>query len=157
MMATEIDTILRNYTPGKRDQLIPLLQEIQEKTGFLSEDSIVEVGRYVGLSTTKIYSLATFYDEFRFLPAGKIQISVCNGTSCYLNGSKAVIDKLKEETGLLPGQTDRDGILSYEVVTCMGGCNHGPVICINGEYYTKVKAEQLPDMIRKLRYIVDNG
>jgi NADH-quinone oxidoreductase subunit E len=155
-MNTEIDTVLKKYKPGRREDLIPLLQEIQDDHGHLSEEAIVKVGGYVGLSTTKIYGLATFYDQFRFIPSGKIRIKVCNGTSCYLNGSQAVINKIREETGLLPGQTGRDGIFSYDIVTCMGGCNNGPVICVNDEYYPFIKPDQVPELLKKLRYIIEN-
>lgn len=155
-MSTEINTILKKYKPGRREELIPLLQEIQENQGYLSEEAIVSVGGFVGLSTTKIYGLATFYDQFRFIPAGKIRIKICNGTSCFLNGSQAVISSIKEETGLLPGQTGRDGIFSYEIFTCMGGCNNGPVISINDEYHPFIKPEQIPELLKKLRFIIEN-
>jgi NADH-quinone oxidoreductase subunit E len=155
-MNVEIEQILKKYKPGHREELIPLLQDIQENFGLLSEDSIIKVGSYVGLSTTKIYGLATFYDQFRFIPAGKIHIRVCNGTSCYLNGSGSLIDKMREETGILPGQTTRDGLLSYDIVTCMGGCTKGPLLRVNDEYLTSVRAEQLPDLIEKLKYIIEN-
>ena len=155
-MARDLDSILKKYKPGKREELIPLLQEIQDEHGFISEETIVKVGSHTGLSTTKIYGLATFYDQFRFFPCGKIKIKVCNGTSCFLNGSGALLSKLKEDTGLGPGQTGRDGIFSYEIVTCMGGCNNGPVLSINGEYYQSVKPERIPDLLKKLRYIIEN-
>jgi len=155
-MGAELDIILKKYKQGKREDLIPILQEIQEEHGFLSEDAIVKTGSFLGLSTTKIYGLATFYDRFRFLPAGKIQIKICHGTSCFLNGSQSIINRIKEETGILPGQTTRDGNFSYEIVSCMGGCNKGPVIYVNGEYHTHVKAEQLPELIKKLKYVIEN-
>jgi len=155
-MAVDIDQILKKYKPGKREELIPLLQEIQENSGFLSEDSIVKVGNYVGLSTTKIFGLATFYDEFRFIPSGKIHIKICNGTSCFLNGSESLINKIEEELGIQPGQTTRDGLFSFEIVTCMGGCVKGPVITVNGEYYTSVRPEQLPELIARLKFIIEN-
>jgi NADH-quinone oxidoreductase subunit E len=155
-MDLDLDLILKKYKPGKREDLIPLLQEIQEDLGYLSEEAIVKVGNFLGLSTTKIFGLATFYDRFRFIPSGKIQISICHGTSCFLNGSQSIINKIKEETGILPGQTTRDGNFSYEIVSCMGGCNNGPLINVNGEYYTHIKAERLPELIRKLKYIIEN-
>jgi NADH:ubiquinone oxidoreductase subunit E len=155
-MGTEIDTILKKFKAGRREDLIPLLQEIQDDLGHLSEEAIVKVGSFVGLSTTKIYGLATFYDQFKFFPAGKIIIKICNGTSCFLNGSRTVINKIREETGLSDGQASRDGILSYEIVTCMGGCNNGPVISINDEYHPFMKPDQVPDLIKKLRFLVEN-
>jgi len=155
-MGTDIDIILKKYKQGKREDLIPILQEIQEEAGYLSEEAIVKTGNFLGMSTTKIYGLATFYDKFRFIPAGKIQIKVCNGTSCFLNGSQTLINKIKEETGVIPGQTTRDGNISYEIVPCIGGCNNGPVININGEFHTHIKAEQLPELIKKLKYVIEN-
>lgn len=155
-MSADIDTILKKYKQGRREELIPLLQEIQSAQGFLSENAIVSVGNYLGLSTTKIYGLATFYDRFRFIPAGKINIKICNGTTCFLNGSQQIINKIKEESGIMPGQTSRDGLISYEIVSCMGGCNNGPVINVNGRYYTHIMASQIPDLINRLKYIIEN-
>jgi len=155
-MQSQLESILSKYKPGKREDLIPLLQEIQDEIGYLSEEAIVKTGSFLGLSTTKIYGLATFYDKFRFIPAGKIHISICHGTSCFLNGSQAIINKIKEETAILPGQTSRDGNFSYEIVSCMGGCNSGPVINVNGEFYVHIRAEQLPELMKKLKYVIDN-
>ncbi len=155
-MISGLDAIIKKYKSGRREELIPMLQEIEEESGFLSEEAIVKAGNYLGLSTTKIYGLATFYDQFRFIPSGKINIRICNGTSCFLNGSQSIISKLKEVTGINPQQTTRDGSISIEKVTCMGGCTNGPVIQINGEYRTRVKADQLPELISKLKYIIEN-
>jgi NADH:ubiquinone oxidoreductase subunit E len=155
-MGNDLEIILKKYKSGKREELIPLLQEIEEYLGYLSEEAIIKVGSFMGLSTTKIYGLATFYDKFRFIPTGKIQIRICNGTSCFLNGSKSIIDKIREETGVLTGQITREGNFSYEIVSCMGGCHNGPVMNVNGEYYTHIKAEQLPELIRKLKYVIEN-
>jgi NADH-quinone oxidoreductase subunit E len=155
-MGTDLEIILKKYKQGKREDLIPLLQEIQENIGYLSEEAIVKTGSFLGLSTTKIYGLATFYDKFRFIPSGKIQISICNGTSCFLNGSQSIINKIKEETGVIPGQTTRDGNFSFELVSCMGGCSNGPVINVSGQYHTHVKAEQLPELIKRLKYVIEN-
>jgi len=155
-MAADLDIILKKYRQGKREDLIPLLQELQVENGYLSEEAIVKVGSHLGLSTTKIFGLATFYDQFRFIPTGRIQIKVCHGTSCFMNGSQPVLDKLKEELKIATGQTTRNGNFSLDIVTCMGGCYHGPVIMVNGEYQIHVRPEQIPDLIKKLKYIIDN-
>ncbi len=152
-MENSVDKILEKYKPARREDLIPILQEIQESQGYLSEESIVAVGRTLKLSTTKIFGLATFYDQFRFIPSGKIHIKICNGTTCFLNGSRQVIRKIKEELGIEPGQTTRDGNFSYEIVTCMGGCNNGPVLLINGDFHTSLREEQVPELIGRLKYL----
>lgn len=156
-MANSIESILNKYKSGRKEDLIPLLQEIQEENGLLSEESIVKVGNLLGMSTTKIFGLATFYDQFRFIPAGKIHLKICHGTTCFLNGSQSVIQRIKDELGIDPGQTTRDGSFSFEIVSCMGGCNNGPVIYVNGEYYNHIKAEKIPEFISKLRFTIENN
>jgi len=155
-MSADLDTIIKKYRQGRREDLIPLLQELQVENGYLSEEAIVKVGSHLGLSTTKIFGLATFYDQFRFIPTGRIQIKVCHGTSCFMNGSQPVLDKFKEELKIATGQTTRNGNFSLDIVSCMGGCYHGPVIMVNGEYQIHVRSEQIPDLIKKLKYIIDN-
>jgi NADH-quinone oxidoreductase subunit E len=155
LMSTDIESIIKKYKTGRREDLIPILQEIQDDYGYLSEEVIVRVGSFLGLSTTRIFGLATFYDQFRFVPAGKIRIKICNGTSCFLNGSQGIINKIREETGIMPGQTSRDGIFSYEIVTCMGGCNSGPLITLNEDYHPNVRPEHIPELLKKLRYIIE--
>jgi len=155
-MAADLDIILKKYKHGRRENLIPLLQEIQAENGYLSEESIVRVGGHLGLSTTKIFGLATFYDQFRFIPSGKVHLKICHGTSCFMNGSQSIIDKIKEELKISPGQTTRNGNFSFDIVTCLGGCFHGPVIMVNGEYQIHIRAEQVPALITKLKFIIDN-
>ncbi len=155
-MTADLDKILKKYRQGRREELIPLLQEIQTEAGYLSEEAIVKVGNHLSLSTTKIYGLATFYDQFRFVPSGKIKIKVCHGTSCFMNGSQAILDKFKEELRISPGQTTRNGNFSFDIVSCMGGCYHGPVLMVNGEYQIHARSEQVPGLIKKLKYIIEN-
>ncbi len=72
-----------------------------------------------------------------------------------MNGSQSIINKIKEETGILQGQTTRDGNFSYEIVSCMGGCCNGPVISVNGQYNTHIKPEQIPELIKRLKYVIE--
>jgi len=156
VMEKVIDEILTKYRKGRREDLIPILQEIQKSVGYISEDAVIRVGDLLNLSTTKISGLATFYDQFRFFPKGKVHIRLCHGTSCFMNGSGSILTSLKEELGIEPGQTTRDGRFSYEIVACMGGCSSGPVIMVNDEYTTSVKVAQIPALIKKLKFIVEN-
>jgi NADH:ubiquinone oxidoreductase subunit E len=154
-MANSLESILSKYKSGRREELIPLLQEIQEEEGMISEEAIIKVGTLLGLSTSKIYGLATFYDQFRFSPTGKIHLRICNGTTCYINGSQSIIKSIKDELGIDPGETTRDGLFSFEVGTCMGGCSNGPIICSNGEYYTHLRPEQMPTLISSLKLTIE--
>ena len=150
-----IDAILSMYKSGKREELIPVLQEINEVFGYIPEEAVVRIGKILNLSTTKIYGLSTFYDQFRFFPVGRIHLKICHGTSCFLNGSQSIINKIREELGIEAGETTRDGLFSYEIVSCMGGCNSGPVIFVGGEYHTGMLPEKIPELISRLKFILE--
>ncbi len=152
---SKIDDILSRYREGSHESLIPILQDVQEAEGYLSENAIVRIGSFLRMSTTKIYGLATFYDRFRFFPCGKVHLRICNGTSCFINGATSVINAVREELGIEPGQTTRDGRFSYELTACMGGCNEGPVICTDDNYYTHIRSEDIPAMVSKLKALAE--
>jgi NADH-quinone oxidoreductase subunit E len=152
---SKIDDILGRYREGSHENLIPILQDVQEAEGYLSENAIISIGRFLHMSTTKIYGLATFYDRFRFIPAGRVHMRVCNGTTCFINGSGAVVTAVREALGIEPGQTTRDGRFSYELTACQGGCNEGPVVCVGENYYTHIRPEDIPELITKLKSLAD--
>ncbi|MDT8308865.1 MAG: NADH-quinone oxidoreductase subunit NuoE [Bacteroidales bacterium] len=144
-----IKTILTNYPEKTEDQLIPILQDIQEKLGFLSELAIVTVGKHLNVPASKIYGVATFYNQFRFHAPGKNHIQICRGTACHVLGSGTVLEAFEKELKIKPGETTRDGFFSLEVVACIGACGLAPVISINGEFYGNVTAD-------KIKSILDN-
>ncbi|MFP4367031.1 MAG: NADH-quinone oxidoreductase subunit NuoE [Bacteroidales bacterium] len=146
-MNEQTTAILSKYPKGHRDCLIPILQDIQEQYGYLSETSIVEVSRYLDLPSSKVFSLATFYNQFRFEPLGKFHIRLCHGTSCHVNGTSDIIRELEKKLKILPGQTTRDGIFSLEIVACMGACHLSPLIQVNDNYHTKIKSGDIKDII----------
>lgn len=142
----EIAAILQRYPGAKRDALIPLLQDVQEACGFLSREAIMQISQHLKLPTSKIYGVATFYNQFRFQPQGRNHIMVCRGTACHVKGSLAVLEAIKQELSIDAGETSRDGMFSLEVVACIGACGLAPVISINGECY----ANLTPDKTRKI-------
>lgn len=150
-MKNEVDIILKEKAGAAKDQLIPILQAIQEKEGYLSEESVVKVGRHLRMPASKIFGVATFYNQFRFEPLGKHHIQVCRGTACHVLGSATVLEKIQDILKIKPGQTSRDGMFSLEVVACIGACGLAPVICINGEFYAKVKENTIEEIIENCR------
>lgn len=146
-----IAEILEARGGAKRDSLIPILQEIQESEGFLSQEAVSEVGSRLGIPTSKIYGVATFYNQFRFEPKGKYHIQVCRGTACHVLGSATVLSKLEKILKAKAGQTTRDGLFSIEVVACIGACGLAPVININGNFYAKVTEQSLTEIIENLK------
>lgn len=150
-MKNDVDIILEERAGASEDQLIPILQEVQEKEGYLSESSVVKVGRHLNMPASKIFGVATFYNQFRFEPLGKYHIQVCRGTACHVLGSKTVLDKVQDILKIKPDQTSRDGLFSLEVVACIGACGLAPVICINGEFYAKVNENSIEEIIENCR------
>lgn len=148
-MNEQVHNILKNYPAGGTDNLIPILQEIQSGQGYLSEDSLVQVGRYLSIPTSRIYGVATFYNQFRFEPTGKYHFQVCRGTACHVLGSATVLEALEKELKIRAGHTSRDGMFSIEVVACIGACGLAPVICVNGTFHAKVTAESLIKIVHE--------
>ena len=148
---TDLQFIFQRYPGAKRDALIPILQEVQDVQGYLSRDSVIAVGQYLGLPASKVYGVATFYNQFRFQPLGRYNIQVCRGTTCHVKGSLGVLESLKRSLGIDAGQTTRDGLFSIEVVACLGACGLAPVLCINGEFHGNLKPESLGKLLSTLR------
>jgi NADH-quinone oxidoreductase subunit E len=146
-----METVLAKYPGAKRDALIPILQEVQEVEGYLSREAVVRIGRHLGLPASKIYGVATFYNQFRFQPKGKYHVMVCRGTACHVKGSQKNLETAQKLLGLKPGQTGRDKMFSLEVVACMGACGLAPVVNINGEFYAKVTPNKLARIIAECR------
>lgn len=148
---SSIETIKSKYPGATRDSLIPILQEIQEKAGFLSETAVVDVGRHLNIPTSKIFGVATFYNQFRFEPVGKYHIQVCRGTACHVLGSATVLEEIEKALKIKAGQSTRDGLFSIEVVACIGACGLAPVISINGEFHAKVNSVSLQEIIAEYK------
>lgn len=142
-----IAKILERYPFVERENLIPILQDIQQEQGYLTEEAISQVGRYLNLPASKIYSLATFYNRFRFQPRGKYHLQLCRGTSCQLHQAGRIEKKISRKLDLGDGQTTSDGLFSLEVVSCMGACGLGPVLSVNERYYTGVTEDRAEEII----------
>jgi NADH-quinone oxidoreductase subunit E len=151
VIASDIDTIIAKYPEAQRASLIPILQDVQRCHGYLSRDAVMRIGRYLNLPSSKIYGVATFYNQFRFQPQGQFHIQVCRGTACHVRGSSSVLDTLRRELKVEPGETTTDGIFSLEVVACIGACGLAPVICINDTFHAKVTAKKLPRLLNEYR------
>jgi NADH-quinone oxidoreductase E subunit len=150
-MYKQIEAIFEEHSEANREDLIPILQEIQENQGFLSEKAIIAVGQHLKLPTSKIYGVATFYNQFRFEPKGKYHIQVCRGTACHVLGSSTVLDQVEKLLKIKADQTTKDGMFSIEVVACIGACGLAPVICVNGEFHAKLTAESVKEIIESYK------
>lgn len=146
-----VQAVLAKYPNAQRELLIPLLQEVQEQEGYLSRDAVIQIGKHLKLPTSKIYGVATFYNQFRFQPIGKYHIMLCRGTACHVKGSFSLLNTLQRLLKIEAGQTTRDGLFSLEVVACIGACGLAPVICVNGEFHGNLTVDDLPKILNQYR------
>jgi NADH-quinone oxidoreductase E subunit len=151
MITADLDPIVSKYPAGRRDALIPLLQDVQEAHGYLSRDAVVRVGRHLRLPASKVYGVATFYNQFRFQPLGRYHLQICRGTACHVKGSNQSLSAIQRTLQIKPGQTTRDGLFSLEVVACLGACGLAPLLAVNGEFHAGVTSERVTKILRTLR------
>ena len=151
MSTTALDKILDAYAGAGRDQLIPLLQEVQEEEGYLSKEAIGQIGNQLGLPASKVFGVATFYNQFRFAPLGTYHIQVCRGTACHVKGSARVLEAVEKDLKIKPGETTRDGLFSLEVVACIGACGLAPVVSINGKCHASVTPDSVTEILDSYR------
>jgi len=137
----------RNY-PGAA---IPILQEIQNKLGYVSPEFILQVAGLTGLKASELYGITTFYSQFRLEPLGENHIQICHGTACHLAGAERITEALEIETGTECGTTGKDGKFTLEKVACMGCCSLAPVISVNGKIFGKLTPDKAKRLIRRLQ------
>lgn len=150
-MQTQVKQVLEKYPDAGRDKLIPILQEVQEIDGFISKESVIEISHHLALAPSKIFGVATFYNQFRFEPKGRHHILICRGTACHVKGSAAILDAIERELGIKAGKTTRDGMFSIEVVACLGACGLAPLMCVDSEFYANVTRDKVKEIIDNYR------
>lgn len=131
--------------------MIPMLQAVQDEFGYISEEAIARIGSHLCLPTSKVYGLATFYNQFSFSPRGIYHISLCNGTACHMAGSGELYNELTKLLEISEGETTRDGLFSLEVQSCIGACGQSPVMAINGRYFSGLSVKEVRDIIKQYR------
>jgi len=122
----------------ERENLVPLLQEVQAKLGYLATEAMREIASFLAIPEVEVYGVATFYNQFRFVPLGKHHVRVCMGTACHLARGKLILEALERELGIKIGETSEDGRFSLERVACVGCCMLAPVMIIGDEIHPKM-------------------
>jgi NADH:ubiquinone oxidoreductase subunit E len=150
-----IGEILNQFPQIKRNALIPLLQAVQDEFGYISEEAISRIGAHLSLPTSKIYGLATFYNQFSFTPRGYYHMVLCNGTSCHMSGSGELLSEISKLLEIKEGETTRDGLFSLEVQSCIGACGQSPLMAVNGEYHSGISVKEIREIIKQYREDAD--
>jgi NADH-quinone oxidoreductase subunit E len=134
---------------GEEGDLIPLLQKFQEKYGYILEEAITYLSRFLKISENQIFGVASFYSQFRFDPPGRNSIKVCLGTACHVRGGQILSEALQRELDVVPGQTTKDRKFNLERVACLGCCALAPVVQINADIYSRMTVIRLKTILDK--------
>ncbi len=141
--------ILERYTTD-RDNLIQILNETQEKFGYIPKTSQLEISKYLNIPMAEVYGVITFYSRFTLEPKGKYAISVCLGTACFVKGSEQILNRLKDRLKIDVGQTTADGKFSIDATRCVGACGLAPVFTVNNEVHGKATVKKLDEVLDEL-------
>jgi NADH-quinone oxidoreductase subunit E len=145
-MATAVNKVLESFN-GEKAELIPILQQVQQKLGYLPQDAMKTIARFVRLPESTVFGVATFYAQFKFVPVGRNIIRACRGTACYIKGSPRILEELEKVLGIKDGGTTADMEYSLETVACIGACALAPTITINNETYGKMTPKKVAEVL----------
>ena len=134
---------------GRRHELIPLLQRVQQEFGYLPEQPMREIARFAGVPESRVYAVATFYSQFRFTPIGRKHIVVCRGTACHVSGAPRILEEIETHIGVHAGETTEDLEYSLETVACIGACSLAPCVVVNNEVEGNMTPQKVADLFPK--------
>lgn len=152
----EVQKILGKYpSDQKRSAVMPLLYLAQNKLGYLTKESMEDVGEITGMQVTEVASIVGYYTLFHDRPGGRYRLQVCTDLSCAMRGAEGFLQKMCTNLGIRLGETTADGLITIEEVTCLAGCDHAPMYQVQGdgeivyhENMTEVKAMALVNTLR---------
>ena len=146
-----VSEILQKYDFSS-ENLVHILQDLQNKFGYLPEAVLANISTKLSLPISKIYEMATFFSHFNLEPKGKNIVKVCNGRSCHLNKSDDILDFLQTSFALTPKKNNSDdNFISLETVSCFGACGMAPVVVVNDEVHGEMTVDKTRDIIETLK------
>lgn len=142
-----LDDILGSIPNAGADNLVPILQQIQNVYGYLPKTVLMTVSKRTGIAASKIYGVATFYEQFHFKPHGRHTIRCCRGTACHVKGGSDIIKAIKQALGVEPSETTEDMRFTFETVACLGTCFLAPAMMVNNDYYGHLTTRKIKNIL----------
>ena len=139
----------------EKSSLIPLLQKVQGKLGYLPRTAIKETAEYLNIAAIDVYGVATFYNQFRFNPPGKHSIKVCLGTACHMKGGNITLEAWQRRLNIKTRQTTPDREYDLDTVACVGCCHMAPVTVVDGKPEGKVEPTRVDGILMGLGYDIE--
>ena len=143
----QLDEILSRYT-GESGDLIPILQEAQERFGYLPGEVMQWIAKFLRLPESNVFGVATFYAQFKFTPIGKRIVKVCRGTACHVRGGTRILGEVEKRLGIKPGETTDDFEYTLETIACFGSCALAPVVVIDKTVYGRMTTKKVAGVLQ---------
>lgn len=143
-------TILNKYS-NTRDSLISMLQDVQSEYHYLPEDALRIIAKHLNVPLVQVYGVATFFKAFSLRPRGEHLVTVCQGTACHVRRAPAVLDEIKRQLGIEPGETGKDMQFTLQTVNCLGACALGPIVVVDGTYHGQMAPGKVKKIMKQLK------
>jgi NADH-quinone oxidoreductase subunit E len=127
--------------------LVSVLQDVQTEYNYLPKKALVQVSQGLDIPLTQVYSVASFFKAFSLKPRGRHLINVCLGTACHVRGATRILEEIKRELGINPGETTKDFKYTLERVNCVGACALGPIVIVDDEYSGQMKTDKIKPLL----------
>lgn len=146
-MNEDLKEILSTYN-GDKSEIIPILQHLQAKFGYLPEKLLKEVSVFTNTPESEVYGVATFYSQFRFMPRGDKHVMVCTGTACHVKGADQIMEGIQRHLGIMDGEVTTDLKHSIESVGCLGCCALAPAVMVNSEIKSNLALKDIKRLFK---------
>ncbi len=146
----KVNEILKIFE-SERGNIISILQKTQETYRYLPSNILVYISKMLDITLAEIYSIATFYTQFKFEKTGKNTLVCCDGTACHVKGGPLLLNFLENELGIKSGETTDDLLFSIDSVACLGCCAISPVCVINGQIYGDLTFKKFRKILKNLK------
>ncbi|MBE9501627.1 MAG: NADH-quinone oxidoreductase subunit NuoE [Chloroflexi bacterium] len=141
-----LNEILSSYQ-GKKEELIPVLQQVQQVSGYLPEPAMKRIAKFLKLPESTVFGVGTFYAQFKLVPSGRNIIRVCRGTACHVRGATCILGEAEKQLGIKPGESTSDLEYSLEATACFGSCALAPVMVISNSVYGRMTPARVKEVL----------
>ena len=135
----------------EQHELLEVLKEVQNRFGYLSGESLVEIANSLSLPVSEVYGVASFYSFLATKPQGRNVIRICKSLPCFLKNSDIIVESIKKELGIKPGETTPDGRFSFELTNCIGACDKAPAMMINHDVYGDLTPGRISQILEEYK------
>lgn len=142
----KLEEIFAGYK-GKREELIPILQKVQEEFRYLPADAMMKVARFLRIPESTVFGVSTFYAQFKLTPLGKKIVKICRGTACHVRGGEKILEETEKQLGVKAGEVTEDLEWTLETIACFGACALAPVMVIDKDVHGRMVTNKVKDVL----------